>query len=70
MSKKLQLTFTAQDGKTSSLSLAYPVEGLDLATVRTAAADIVPVFVNANDSPLRELKEAKYVETTETPIEA
>ena len=69
MSKKLQMTFTAQDGKTSSLSLDYPVEGLNLAAVQKAATDIVPIFVNANDSPLQSLKEAKYIETTETLIE-
>lgn len=70
MSKKLQLTFLAEDGKTSSFSLAYPVEGLDLATVQKAAADIVPVFVSSDDSPLASFKEAKYIETIETPIVA
>ncbi len=70
MSKKLQLTFMAEDGKTSSLSLDYPVEGLTLATVQQAAGDMIPVFVNAAGSAIQSLKEAKYVETTETPIDA
>ncbi len=68
MSKKLQMTFTAQDEKTSSLSLPYPVEDLKLAAVKTAAADIMPVLVSTNDSPITSLKEAKYIETIETPI--
>ncbi len=68
MSKRMQMTFTAQDDKTSSLSLAYPVENLKLAVVKTAATDIMPVLVNAYDSPIASLKEAKYIETIETPI--
>ena len=68
MSKKLQMTFVAQDQKTSTVSLDYPVADLKLAAVKTAAADIMPVFVNSYDSPLESFKEAKYVETIETPI--
>lgn len=70
MSKKLQMTFLAEDGKTSSFSLDYPVEGLTLARVQAAASDMIPVLVNADDSPIKSLKEAKYIETTETPIVA
>lgn len=68
MSKKLQMTFVAEDEKTSTVSLNYPVADLKLSTVKTAAADMMPVFVNSDDSPLSSLKEAKYIETIETPI--
>ncbi len=68
MSKKLQLTFVAEDAKETSVSLDYPVENLSIATVKAAAQDMIPVFVNSYDSPLQSFKGAKYVETIETPI--
>ena len=68
MSKKLEMTFDVEGGKTMSMSLAYPQEGLTLTSVKTAAAKFIPVLVNSDGAKAQDLKEAKYIETTETTI--
>ena len=68
MSKKLEMTFDVAGGKTMSLSLAYPQESLTLTNVKAAAAKFIPVLVNNDGAKAQDLKEAKYIETTETPI--
>ena len=67
-SKKLEMTFDVVGGKATTMSLAYPVENLTLTSVKASAAKIVPVLVNADGAKATDLKEAKYVVTTETPI--
>lgn len=64
MAKKLTLTFNLDGGSTMDVSISQPEEGLSLAAVQTAAADILAVLEGTNGHDPVDLKEAKYITTT------
>lgn len=64
MAKKLTLTFNLADGNTMDVSISQPEDGLTLAVVQGAAADILAVLEGTNGNDPVALKEAKYITTT------
>ena len=70
MSKVLQLTFLTESGKEMELSIPAPVADLKLATVKTAAADMIPALQSSAGEAIVSLKSAKYETTTVEEITA
>lgn len=62
--KKLELTFTLENGGTMDVNISVPKDGLDLATVETAAAGVTPVLENSAGSAASAFLSARYVTTT------
>lgn len=63
--KKLVLTFATAAGTTLSMTIHHPKDGLDLETVKTAAASITPILVNRAGLPAVGLKKAVMVTESE-----
>lgn len=68
MAKKLKLTFAMDGDVTMDVTVANPKDGLALAAVQNAAADLMPVLEGKGGIGAKSLKEAKYITTTEEAI--
>lgn len=64
MAKKLTMTFGLEGNDTMDVSIAKPKEGMDLAAVKTAAADLIPVLEGTGGAAVLALNSAKYITTT------
>ncbi|WP_124059187.1 DUF2922 domain-containing protein [Vaginisenegalia massiliensis] len=70
MSKVLNLTFRATDGKTHSMTIANPIENLDQATVEAMMDQLIAADAIYDDQVklFNEKVGARYVETIASPI--
>ena len=66
MSKKLTMSFKTAEGKTSTLTVDEPKDGLTEAEVRAVMNTIITKNVfNTNDGDLTAIKSAQIITTTE-----
>lgn len=68
--KKLRLTFLDSEGKRRNLEPRLAADNLPEITVRDSMALLrdLDLFEKDDVKPYHEVKEAKYIETIETPI--